>query len=150
MCSFAFQSLVWGNFRLTGQQQMATVIIARGGGGDLAFNPVTVVFPMPDDICIDGKHLGTLSYHSAFQVVLPAGHHAFKIRTAFFDDPIKYHGNEIEVDLVAGQTYFFRIKTYPGLIQGHPILVVMEKEHQEKLLKAHPLDFIEKRTMPEK
>ncbi len=54
------------------------------------------------------------------------------------------------MDLVAGQTYFFRVKTYPGMVQGHPTLIVMEKEHEYNLLKAHPLDKMEVRTLKKK
>jgi hypothetical protein len=115
--------------------RMATIVIARAGGGDLMYT-----LGEPDDVTINDKNFGLLHYHSAFKIVVPAGHVSIRLWRHGFHDP----QGEIEADVVGGHTYFYRVKY--GLIVAHPHVISMDEEHKAALLKAHPLDKMEERT----
>ncbi len=123
---------------------MATVVIARAGGGDTIW-----ALGMPDEVFIDDRKLGVISYHQAFKVQVPAGHHKLSVKQYGFTDPIPNYNFSVEFDCKEGEQHFFRVKTTIGLITGHPHLVPLEPEHKEHLLKAHPLDKIEERKYPQ-
>lgn len=124
---------------------MATIVIARAGGGDAIW-----ALGAPDEVFVDEMSLGVISYHSAFKFVCPAGHHKLTVKSYGFKDPIPNYNMTIEIDAKEGETYFLRVKTTAGIILGHPHLVPLEQEHKDGLLKAHPIEKIEERKFPKK